>query len=141
MLKLLVPIEENETRADFLRALCKWLKRVETPVELHLIHVQPAMPREVGMFISQENMNDYQREEGMKQLEPAMAQLKEAEIPFLLHIFVGVPADIILRFAEQKGIHQIVMGHQPTHSIANLFQSSVSSKVLQAAEIPVMLIR
>lgn len=141
MLRLLIPVEENESREAFLSALIRWLKRLDSPAELHLIHIQTPMPRDVGMFISQENLDDFQREEGMKQLSPSMAQLDAAGLSYRHHIFVGEAPETIVRFAEEQGIHQIVMGHQPTNAFANLLHSSVSTRVMQLAHIPVMLIR
>lgn len=141
MLRLLVPVEENETREAVITSLIHWLKQLDTQIELHLLNVQPAMSSEVGMFVSTQSIHAFQREEGMKQLTPAMEQLQSASITFHQHICVGDVADIIMEFAHEKGIHQIVMGYHSAYTLTALLLGSIPTRVMQASDIPVMLIR
>lgn len=141
MLRLLVPVEENETRETVIASLIRWLKHLDGHTELHLINVQPAMTSEVGMFVSTENILDFQREEGMKELGPSMEQLRLAGISFHQHICIGDIADVILQFAHEQNIHQIVMGYHSGHALTALLMGSIPTRVMQASDIPVMLIR
>ena len=54
------------------------------------------------MFLSHDQIQDFQREEGMKQLKGAMKQLQSAQRPFEYHICVGDAAEVIAQFARQK---------------------------------------
>ncbi|MEY2680029.1 MAG: hypothetical protein RL661_260 [Pseudomonadota bacterium] len=141
MLKLLVPVDgsENSTRlADY---LVKWLERLAEPAEIHLINVQPALHGEIGMFISKDQIRDYHHDEGTKALQVARDRLDQAEVHYTFHISVGDPAEVIVQFATEHHCDQIVMGTRGMGKFASLLLGSVASKVIQLADIPVMLIK
>lgn len=141
MLKLLVPVDgsENSTRlADY---LVKWLGRLAEPAEIHLINVQPALHGEIGMFISKDQIRDYHHDEGTKALQSARAKLDQAEADYSIHISVGDPAEVIVQFATEHHCDQIVMGTRGMGKFASILLGSVASKVIQLADIPVMLIK
>jgi nucleotide-binding universal stress UspA family protein len=141
MLKLLVPVEENEIRAEMIGALVGWLRRIETPHQIHLIHVQPAIHGDVSMFLSHDQIQDYLREDGMKELEGTMKQLDAESIAYEHHICVGDPAEVIAQFAKQNEMHQIVIGYRSFNALVGLLRSSLHARVLELADIPVMLIK
>jgi len=141
MLKLLVPVEENEIRKEMIGSLILWLDRLQTPCQIHLINVQPSIHGDVGMFLSQNQIQDFQREEGIKQLKGAMKQLESANRPFEHHICVGDAAEVIAQFARQNDIHQIVIGYRSISTLTALLLGSLPSRVIQLADVPVMLIK
>ncbi|MEY2696353.1 MAG: hypothetical protein RL333_491 [Pseudomonadota bacterium] len=141
MLKLLVPIEENEIRKETIGSLIHWLDRIKTPYQIHLINVQPAIHGDVGMFLSHDQIQDFQREEGMKQLKGAIKQLQSAQRPFEYHICVGDAAEVIAQFARQNDVHQIVIGYRTISTLTALLLGSLPSRVIQLADVPVMLIK
>ena len=141
MLKLLVPVEENEIRKETIGSLILWIDRIETPYQIHLINVQPAIHGDVGMFLSHDQIQDFQREEGMKQLKGAMRQLESAQRPFEYHICVGDAAEVIAQFARQNDIHQIVIGYRTVSTLTAVLLGSLPSRVIQLADVPVMLIK
>lgn len=141
MLKLLVPVEENEIRKEMIGSLILWLDRLQTPYQIHLINVQPSIHGDVGMFLSQNQIQDFQREEGIKQLKGAMKQLESANRPFEHHICVGDAAEVIAQFARQNDIHQIVIGYRSISTLTALLLGSLPSRVIQLADVPVMLIK
>lgn len=141
MLKLLVPVEENEIRKETIGSLILWLDRIQTPHQIHLINVQPTIHGDVGMFLSHDQIQDFQREEGMKQLEGAMKQLKSVGLSFDHHICVGDAAEVIAQFAKQNDIHQIVIGYRTFSTLTALLLGSLPSRVIQLADVPVMLIK
>jgi len=141
MLKLLVPVEENEIRKEMIGSLILWLDRLQTPYQIHLINVQPSIHGDVGMFLSQNQIQDFQREEGIKQLKGAMKQLESANRSFEHHICVGDAAEVIAQFARQNDIHQIVIGYRSISTLTALLLGSLPSRVIQLADVPVMLIK
>lgn len=141
MLKLLVPVEENEIRKETIGSLILWLDRIQTPHQIHLINVQPAIHGDVGMFLSHDQIQGFQREEGMKQLTGAMKQLESVQLPFEHHICVGDAAEVIAQFARQNDIHQIVIGYRSISTLTALLLGSLPSRVIQLADVPVMLIK
>jgi nucleotide-binding universal stress UspA family protein len=142
MAKLLVPVDgsENSLRAvDFVIKKAGWYRE---PVEIHLLNVQPPIVSgNVTMFISQDQLNDYYQEEGLKALEPARAKLDGAQVPYQHHILVGDPAEMIARFARERGCDQILMGTRGLGAIGSLLLGSVATKVIHLADVPVLLVK
>ncbi|WP_333839089.1 universal stress protein [Pelomicrobium sp.] len=142
MPKLLVPVDgsENSLRAvDFVIKKAGWYRE---PVEIHLLNVQPPIVSgNVTMFISQDQLNDYYQEEGLKALASARAKLDAARVPYKHHILVGDPAEMITRFARERGCDQILMGTRGLGAIGSLLLGSVATKVIHLADVPVLLVK
>ena len=141
MLKLLVPVDGSENSVRLADYLVKWLQRLAEPAEVRLINVQPALHGEIGMFLSKEQIRNYHHDEGIHALQGARDRLDQANVPYTFHISVGDPAEIIVQFAREQQCDQIVMGTRGMGKFASLLLGSVASKVIQLAEIPVMLIK
>ncbi|TXI18457.1 MAG: universal stress protein [Nitrosomonas sp.] len=141
MLKILVPVDgsDNSTKAiaDFIRLL-DWYK--ERP-ELHLLNVQYPLSGNVSLFINQADIKQYHQEEGLKSLQNTRELLDQAGIPYQHHITVGDPAEMIVRFAAEKQYDQIVMGPRGKGNIQGLLLGSVTNKVMQLSNIPVLLVK
>lgn len=141
MLKLLVPVDGSENSLRLVEYLIKWLGRLAEPVDLHLINVQPSLHGDVGMFLSSEQIRDYHHDEGIKALRAARDILDAAGVLYTFHISVGDPAELIVQFAHDQQCDQIVMGTRGLGSLARLLLGSVASRVIQLADVPVMLIK
>lgn len=142
MLKMLVPVDgsaSSERAVDHLIKKSSWYK---SPIEIHLLTVQPPIiSGNVRMFISQEQLNDYYQDEGLKALKPAREKLDAAGLAYSFHIGVGDPAETIARYAKEKQCDQIFMGTRGMGSISSLLLGSVAIKVIHFAEIPVVLVK
>ncbi len=141
MLKVLLPVDgsENSTKAvaDFIR--CRdWYR--ENP-ELHLLNVQYPLDGNVSLFINQADIRQYHQEEGLKCLQNARDLLDQAGIACQHHITVGDPAEMIVRFAVEKAYDLIVMGPRGAGGMKGLLLGSVTSKVMQLSNIPVLLVK
>ena len=141
MLKLLVPVDGSENSVRLAEYLVKWLQRLAEPAEVRLINVQPALHGEIGMFLSKEQIRNYHHDEAIQALQAARDRLDQAHVPYTFHISVGDPAEVIVQFAREQQCDQIVMGTRGMGKFASLLLGSVASKVIQLAEIPVMLIK
>lgn len=141
MLKILLPVDgsdyANKAITGFI-ALLDWYK--EKP-ELHLLNVQYPLRGNVALFINQTDIKQYHQEEGQKELQSTCALLDQAGVAYQYHIVVGDPAEMIVRFASEKQCDQIVMGPRGAGGIQGLLLGSVSSKVMQLAKTPVLLIK
>lgn len=141
MLKLLVPVDGSENSLRLVEYLIKWLGRLAEPVDLHLINVQPSLHGDVGMFLSSEQIRDYHHDEGIEALRAARDILDAAGVLYTFHISVGDPAEVIVQFAHDQQCDQIVMGTRGLGGLARLLLGSVASRVIQLADVPVMLIK
>ncbi|MEK7708509.1 MAG: universal stress protein [Pseudomonadota bacterium] len=141
MLKILLPVDGSEnaskTVADFIR-LMDWYK--EKP-ELHLLNVQYPLDGNVSLFINQVDIKQYHQEEALKSLQNTRDLLDQAGISYQFHIIVGDPAEMIVRFATEKQYDQIIMGPRGKGGLSGLLLGSVTNKVMQLSNIPVLLIK
>ena len=95
----------------------------------------------VKLFINQETINDYYREQGMAALGKARAALDAAKLSYQYHISIGRPAEAIMQYAEEHGVDQIILGAQGHEKLATMLLGSVAAKVAQLAKVPVTISR
>jgi len=95
----------------------------------------------VNWFIDKESINLYHQEEGMKVLQAARVSLDQAGIACQLHITVGDPEEMIIRYAKEMDCDQIVMGPRGLGTVKGLLLGSVANKVMQLSTMPVLLIK
>ena len=143
MLKFLVPVDgsESSNRAvDFLARKIGWFK---DEVEIHLLNVQQLIPYgdRVSSVVGHDRIAQFHQEEGMAALKPAMQKLDAARIKYHYHVGVGDEADIVCKYAKEKGCDQIVMGTRGMGAVSNLLMGSVATKVVHMAAVPVLLVR
>ena len=142
MLKLLLPVDgsDSSSRAiDFAVEKRGWYK---DPVEFHLINVQPPVPfgGRVASAIGHNALEQYHRDEGMAALKPIMQKLDALGVPYVHHISVGEPGEVIAEFAKEKGFDQIVMGRKGLGT-TGLLLGSVTTKVIHLSDVPVLLVK
>jgi len=141
MPNLLVPVDGSESA---LRAIAQVVARIrwyQPPVQVHLLNVQHPLHGDVGRFIDSGQIRDYHRDEGLKILEPARKALDAAGIPYEFHIGLGDPAEVIVQYANEKECSEIVIGARGVGSLASLFLGSVTTKVIQLSDIPILLVK
>lgn len=141
-MKILIPVDgsDNANRAlDYVIESMAWLK--EAP-QVFLLNVQWKLASgNVRLFINQETINDYYREQGMEALALARKKLDAAGLAYTYHISVGTPAEAIVQYAKEQHIDQIVMSAHGQTTLSDLLLGSVVSKVLQLASMPVLLVK
>lgn len=141
MLKILLPVDgsdhSSQAVTDFIRLL-DWYKGKP---ELHLLSVQHPLDGNVSLFINQADIKQYHQEEGLKSLQNARDLLAQAGIACEYHITVGDAAEMIVRFAAEKHYDQIVMGPRGKGNIQGMLLGSVTNKVIQLSNIPVLLVK
>ena len=135
MLKLLVLIDgsEKSTRAA---QYAIWLVRSsKEPMEVHLLNIQlPVTFGDIGKFVSQEALDAYYQEEGLKVLKGPRDLL-------VVQIRVGPIAESIDRYVNEAGCNQIIMGTRGLGAISSLLLGSVATKVISISRIPLTLVK
>lgn len=142
MLKILLPVDGSECAMRAVRQVIAMRELVRGPIELHLLNVQlPVASGAVKMFISQQQLKDYYRDEGLAALKDARALLDQHGVSYQHHIGVGDLAATIVEYAREKGCGQIVMGTHGRGKLAGAVLGSVAAKVIHLADVPVLLIK
>lgn len=111
------------------------------PAELHLINVQPGLPGDVTRFLARKTIEDFHREEGLRQLAAALARCREVGVPSEQHVLVGEAAATIVDFAAANGFALIVVGTRGHTGLTGTLLGSVASKIAHLARTPLLLIR
>ncbi len=142
MPKILVAVDGSETSGRVIEFLVKTGSAFKAPVEVHLLHVQmPIAGVNVKMFISNESLNEYYREEGTAALKLARERLDAARMAYTHHIGVGEPAEVIVEYAKTKACDQIMMGSRGLGSVGGLVLGSIATKVLYLTTVPVTVVK
>lgn len=110
--------------------------------QLHLLHVHPPIPiGRVQAHVGHDTLQAYYREESEASLAAARQQLEKAGIPFVAHIHVGQPPEVIAKQAAELGCDCIVMGTHGHGAMVSLVTGSVAARVLHLAPCPVLLVK
>ena len=141
-MKVLIPIDGSEAAnraVDHVVASVAWLKEVP---QVCLLNVQWKLASgNVKLFINQDTVNDYYREQGMAALTDARARLDKAGLAYSYHISVGTPGEAIVQYAQEQQVDQIVMSAHGEGTLTDLLLGSVASKVARLAKMPVLLVK
>ncbi|MCB1743328.1 MAG: universal stress protein [Gammaproteobacteria bacterium] len=140
LLKVLVPIDGSRSSQRVLDYLALRAARIG-PCDLHLLNVQiPVESGHVRMFVTQDELESYYREDALAVLQPARARLEAAGLEVSVHIAIGHVAETIARFAGELEFDEIVMGTHGRSALTHLLLGSVSSEVIRKSGLPVLLV-
>ena len=141
MLKVLLSVDgsANSNRAlDHVIAL----SAAGAQLEVHLLNVQiPIASGHVTLFVSQSQINQYLRDEGLKALQSARDRLDRSGVPYSYHIGVGHVAETIAEYAKERQCDNVVIGTRGLSGWSNLLLGSVATKVLKLTAAPVTLVK
>jgi len=141
-MKILLAVDGSENSLRAVRHVIAMKEQYRDPIEAHLLNVQlPVASGAVKMFISQQQLNDFYRDEGVAALKDARALLDQAGVSYQHHIGVGDLAGTIVSYAKEKQCRQIVIGTRGRGSFAGALLGSVAVKVIHLADMPVLLIK
>ncbi len=141
MPKILVATDDSPSA---LRAVAHAIKKVQwhkEKTDLHLINVQNPMHGGISTFIDATQLKEVHQEDGVKALASAKALLQQAGVAYHEHIFVGDPAETMARHANEHGYDEVILGTRGQNPVSTLLLGSVSTKLLQLADMPVVLVK
>jgi|APCry1669188970_1035186.scaffolds.fasta_scaffold00062_14 nucleotide-binding universal stress UspA family protein len=141
-MKILIPIDGSAGSQRAVNYVISHLDTFKTPPAVLLLNVQwKVATANVKLFINQDVINDYYREQGLSSLQSARAALDEAQLSYQYHVSVGGPAEAITQYAREQAVDQIVMCRQGEGGLQLFLLGSVVGKVLHLADCPVLLIK
>jgi len=142
MMKILIPVDGSDYALHAVDYVIKNAAALKESPQVLLLNVQwNVAAGNVKLFINQQTIDDFYREQGMAALQLARAALDAAALPYQYHISVGTPAEAIAQYAHQQNVDQIVMSRQGQGGLQSLLLGSVVNKVLHLANCPVMLVK
>lgn len=141
MRKLLVPFDGSEASVRALDYAQRMLGLYKEGAEIHLLNVQATLPGDVAMFVGGETVRKYHRDEGAKVLAPARARLDADKVPYVAHVSVGDPGEVIARYAKENSCDEICMGTRGLGRVAGMLLGSVTTKVIHLSPVPVLLVK
>ena len=141
MLKILVPVDGSSQAQRAVNEVLILAKN-GTELEIHLLNVQiPIDSGHARMFVDQNEVDAYHREEGLAALTAARTLLDAAGVVYSHHIVVGHVAESIVRYAKAQNIDKIVMGTHGRSGLLNTLLGSVAHDVLKHSLVPVSLVK
>lgn len=141
MLRILVPVDGSSQAQRAVNEVLILAKN-GTELEIHLLNVQiPIDSGHARMFVNQDEVDAYHREEGLAALADARTLLDAAGVPYSHHIVVGHVAESIIRYAKKQNIDKIVMGTHGRTGLLNTLLGSVAHDVLKHSIVPVSLVK
>jgi nucleotide-binding universal stress UspA family protein len=142
MLKILALVDGSDSASRAvgyvigMSALCK-----EAP-EIHLLNVQaPVTPGNIGRHVSHSDLDDYYHDEGVRALAPARKLLDTAGVKHTFHIGVGEIGETVAKYVKELSAQQIAMGTRALGPVAGMLLGSVTADVVQAVDIPIVLVK
>lgn len=141
-MKILIPVDGSVNAVRAVEYGIAYAAALKVAPEIFLINVQWKLATgNVKLFINQETINEYYREQGDAALAAARAKLDEAGMAYTFHISVGTPAEAIVLYAQEHNVDMIMMSAHGEASLATLLLGSVAGKVVQLAKTPVLLVK
>ena len=127
MKDVIVPVDRSE---DGQRAAVQAIARYRRePARIHLLNVQRPLPAHIARFFGGDDLHDFHREAGMRVLQPLIARLVDAGIPYQEHVLVGKPAEAIVDFAARYGDAEVLLDDEPESMLTVLGLGSIGSQV------------
>jgi len=141
-MKILIPLDGSSNAERAVSHVVSQLGRWKEMPTVLLLNVQwKVATGNVKLFINQDTINAYYREQGMSAMQSACSILDAAHISYQYHISVGKPAEAIAQYAQEEGVDEIVMCRQGQGGVQQVLLGSVVNKVLHLAACPVLLVK
>lgn len=149
MKKVLVAVDESKASKNVLSVL---RNLVRPPEEVVLLHVQRLEGRSImidmlgpaEMSTLKESLQDTEHKKTLDEMAAKILNFykKEIESSGLVSVRTisreGIPADEILKVAEEEGVDLIIMGSSEKSGIHRLISGCVSKEVESQSDVPVL---
>ena len=145
MYRVLIPVDDNEERAEMqMRAIEKLPETVE-PIEAHLLYVYEEIdtPADEGGTVYIDEINESLDE--LRDLPATVDSVRESlenrDFAVTLHETVGEPAGSILSMVDELDVDTVLMGVRDRSPVGKVVFGSVSQKVIMGSDVPVIVAR
>ncbi len=140
-MKIILPADGSEYTKKALAFLTTHESLCGPDDELVVLNVQPPVPPRVKRMLGSNVVNDYHQDEAKRVLDPIEKFLKRHAIHYSCRWVVGTPATEVLKATAKEKAHLIVMGTHGHGLIGRAVMGSVAQRVIQDADVPVMLVK
>jgi len=141
-MKILIPIDGSAAANRAVDHVIASLAGLKEAPQVCLLNVQWKLASgNVKLFINQDTINDYYREQGMSALAEARAKLDAAGLAYSYHISIGTPAEAIVQYAQEQQVDQIVISAHGQGTLSDMLLGSVATKVAHLAKMPILLVK
>ena len=134
-MKILVAYDGSEAAGHALTRAAEIAQRGDEVTVISVVPLQASGPRSAGPIMSGDV------EEHGRELEEAVAKLKEMGVEAKTIEAVGHPAESIVDEAERGGFDLIVVGHRGHHGVARFLLGSTALRVVTHAHCDVLVVR
>jgi nucleotide-binding universal stress UspA family protein len=142
MLKILALVDGSKSSTHAVRYVIQMSVACKETPDIHLLNVQlPVAPGIVGRHVRRSDLDAYYHDEGMAALAPARKLLDKAGVPHALHIGVGEVGETVAKYVKELSAQQIAMGTRGLGPVAGMLLGSVTTDVVQAVDIPIVLVK
>ena len=142
MLKIVLPVDGSPSAVRATQKLIETLGWYKDSPAIDLLAVHLPVPRIPNMstVVSKEMIQSYYDDECAAMLAPSRKLLDAAGVTYTVHQLTGPIAETIVQHATRSGSSMIFMGTRGMSALANMALGSVTTRVLHASKIPVVLI-
>ena len=141
-MRILLPVDASPCSLRAVRHLAEHVAWFREVPDIHLLHVQPPVPLAGALgHVGKETLRQHYLEESRPHLAEASRILDEAGRPYMVHVHVGLAAEVIVHVASDLTADLVVMGTHGRSGIAGLVLGSVANQVLQQSPCPVLLVK
>lgn len=140
-MKILLPVDGSEASLDAVRFVIQMsLSGLKTSVVLANVQA-PATLYELVIAHDPQVIEQVSAAAGAHLLEAAQAMLKGAHMPYECEVGVGDPAHTLIDILERFACDLVVMSASGTTGLRSALLGSVSTEVLHAAAVPVVIVK
>ncbi|ANF95388.1 universal stress protein [Paenibacillus bovis] len=137
--RILVAVDGSEHAQRALEHAVQLVKSLKADSRLTVLHVNPVMMvAEPPLGVDVDERLD---EEGHAVTEPYRTYLNTTGVQYEVRYHTGDPATVICDAANDEKMDLVIMGTSGKSAVSELFLGSVSHKVIQHAECPVMTVK
>ncbi|MBL8341222.1 MAG: YjbE family putative metal transport protein [Rubrivivax sp.] len=115
--------------------------RDATGMQIHLLNVQRPVSRDVATFVASQSLDEYHLERSEAALATSRTALDGAGVPYTAHRKVGSPGPTIAETAASLGCDLIVLGARGLGSNTAALLGSVAHGAIEAAGVPVLVVK
>lgn len=136
MKRILMPVDGSKNSEFAVRHVVNQFFH-NSAMEIHLINIQPKLPRHIGRFLSKQNVQEWNQEKSNLALANARMILESHAIPHSVISKTGDRAKIIADEARRLRCDQIVLGTARKNSFTRMLENSTTNKLIEITNIPV----